>query len=308
VAALGAELHALERRLLGARSPARVALIFSWPNWWAVEYKPGLSAALDYLEEVMRYYGALWHANIAVDIISPDSSLEGYDLVLAPLLHMVGEAQAAAIERYVERGGALLATYFSGVIAEDGRAWLGGYPGPLRRTLGIWVEEFDPLPPGQQNSIMVPGGTSIAPGAYACDLWCEVLHLEGARAIAQFGQDFYAGRPAITEHSFGQGRAYYVATRPEPQLLRPLLGSILEQRGIAAPLRALPGVEITQRRVDDRAFTFVLNHHGDQQTIALPSPRRDLLTGRVYEQQFDLAGRGVAILVDPAMELLHFQQ
>jgi beta-galactosidase len=270
VAALGAELHGLERRLLGARSPARVALIFSWPNWWAVEYQPGLNAALDYPDEVMRYYGALWHANIAVDIISPDSSLEGYDLVLAPLLHMVGEAQAAAIERYVEDGGAFLTTYFSGVIAADGRAWLGGYPGPLRRTLGIWVEEFDPLLPGQQNSIEVAGGTGILTGAYACDLWCEVLHLEGARALAQFGRDFYAGRPAIAEHHLGQGRAYYVATRPEPQLLRQLLGSILDQRGIAAPLRAPQGVEVTQRRVDGRAFTFVLKHHGEEQSVRLP--------------------------------------
>jgi len=33
--------------------------------------------------------------------------------------------------------------------------------------------------------------------------------LEGARAMAQFGRDYYAGRPAITEHRFGTGCAYY---------------------------------------------------------------------------------------------------
>jgi beta-galactosidase len=302
VSALGAELRALEGQLLGARSPARVALIFSWPNWWAVEYQPGLSVALDYLEEVTGYYGALWHANIAVDIIGPDSALEGYDLVLAPLLHMVGERQAAAIEQYVADGGAFLTSYFSGVIAEDGRAWLGGYPGPLRRALGIWVEEFDPLPPGQQNSIVALDGTGVAAGDYVCDRWCEVLHLEGARALAQFGRDYYAARPAITEHRFGQGCAYYVATRPEPQLLRQLLGSILEQRGIAAPLVAPEGVEVAQRWMNDQAFTFVLNHHTDPQIIALSSPLCDLLTGRVHERQIELAARGIAILVAPVIE------
>jgi len=302
VAALGAELRALEGQLLGARSPARVALLFSWQNWWAVEYQPGLSAALDYLDEVNRYYSELWRANIAVDIISPDSALEGYDLVLAPLLHMVGEQQAAAIEGYVAGGGTFLTSYFSGVLGEDSRAWLGGYPGPLRRTLGIWVEEFDPLQPGQQNSIVVPGGTGFVPGDYACDQWCEVLHLEGAQALAQFGRDFYAGRPSITEHRFGKGHAYYVATRPEPRLLRQLLGSILEQRGIAAPLRAPEGIEVTQRWADGQAFTFVLNHHVEEQQIALPGAARDLLTGRVHEQQISLAGRGVAILVSPALD------
>jgi beta-galactosidase len=299
VAALGAELRALEGQLVGARSPARVALIFSWPNWWAVEYQPGLSAAIDYLAEVTSYYGALWHANIAVDLIGPDSALEGYDLVLAPLLHMVGENQAAAIERYVAGGGAFLTNYFSGVIAEDGRAWLGGYPGPLRRTLGIWVEEFDPLLPGQQNSIVAPGGSGIAAGDYLCDQWCDVLHLEGARALALFGRDYYAGRPAITEHHFEQGYAYYVATRPQPLLLRQLLGSILEQRGITAPLFAPHGVEVTQRRLNDHTFTFVLNHHADPQIITLPSPLCDLLTGQIHERQIDLAGRDLAILVAP---------
>jgi beta-galactosidase len=299
VSALGAELRGLGGQLLGARSPARVALIFSWPNWWAVEYQPRLSEALDYLEEVTSYYGALWHANVAVDIISPDSTLEGYDLVLAPLLHMVGENQAAAIERYVAAGGTFLTSYFSGVIAEDGRAWLGGYPGPLRRTLGIWVEEFDPLLPGQQNSLVVFDDSGIATGDYVCDRWCEVLHLEGARALAQFGRDYYAGRPAITEHRFGQGCAYYVATRPAQQLLRQLLGTILEQRGIAAALVAPEGVEITQRWIHDQAFTFVLNHHADRQIIALPAQLRDLLTGQVHERQIDLAARGVAILVAP---------
>ena len=302
VAALGAELRALEGQLLGARSPARVALIFSWPNWWAVEYQPRLSAALDYLEEVTGYYSALWRGNIAVDIIGPDSALEGYDLVLAPLLHMVGEGQAAAIERFVADGGAFLTTYFSGVIAEDGRAWLGGYPGPLRRTLGIWVEEFDPLLPEQQHSIVVPSGTGVAAGDYGCDRWCEVLHLEGAHALAQFGRAPYAGRPAITEHRFGQGSAYYVATRPEQRLLRELLGSILEQRGIAAPLVAPEGVEVTQRWVNDRAFTFVLNHQADVQVIDLTSPLCDRLTGQVYEREIQVAGRGIAILAAPVTE------
>ena len=297
VAALGAELRALGQQLLGARSPARVALLFSWPNWWAVEYQPGLSAALDYLDEMTRYYSALWHHNVAVDVIAPDSSLEGYDLVLAPLLHMVSERQGAAIERYVAAGGVFLTTYFSGIIAEDGRAWLGGSPGPLRRMLGIWVEEVDPLQPGLSNSIVISDGEGVAPGTYPCDLWCEVVHLEGSRALARFGDDFYAGRAAITEHRFGQGRAYYVATRPEPALLRQILGGLLADLGITAPLAVPAGVEVSKRSTGGQEFIFVLNHHTDEQVIALPEPMRDLVTGQVYEQQMRLAGRGVALLV-----------
>jgi beta-galactosidase len=277
-----------------------VALLFSWPNWWAVEYQPRLSTAIDYLDEVTRYHSALWHHNIAVDLIAPDSSLEGYDLVLAPLLHMVSERQGAAIERYVAAGGVFLTTYFSGIVAEDGRAWLGGSPGPLRRALGIWVEEVDPLQPGKSNSIMISDGEGVAPGTYACDLWCEVLHLEGSRALARFSEDFYAGRAAITEHHFGQGRAYYIATRPEPALLRQILGGLLADLGITAPLVVPAGVEVSKRSTGAQEFIFVLNHHTDEQVIALPEPMRDLVTGQLFEQQMSLAGRGVALLVTQA--------
>jgi len=297
VAALGAELRELGQHLLGARRPARVALLFSWPNWWAVEYQPGLSAALNYLDEVTRYYSALWQHNIAVDIIGPDSPIEGYDLLLAPLLYMVSERQGAAIERYVADGGMFLSTYFSGIIAEDGRAWLGGSPGPLRRTLGIWVEEVDPLLPGKSNNIVISDGAGVAAGTYTCDLWCEILHLEGARALAQFGADFYAGAPAITEHRFGQGRAYYLATRPEPALLDQIVGALLADLGIAAPLAVPGGVEVSKRCAGGQEFMFVLNHHIQEQVIALPEPMHDLLTGQIHEQQISLAGRGVALLV-----------
>jgi beta-galactosidase len=262
-----------------------------------VEYQPGLSASLDYLDEVLRYYRALWHHQIAIDICAPDSPLDGYDLVIAPLWYMVSEQQGAAIERYVAAGGVFLTTYFSGIVAEDGRAWLGGYPGPLRRTLGIWVEELDPLPPGTSNRIVIDESAPLAPGTYACDLWCEVVHLEGARALARFGADFYADGPAITEHRFGQGRAYYVATRPEPALLRRLLGWLLAERMITAPLAAPEGVEVARRCTATQEFVFVLNHRHEAQTIGLSEPMSDLLTGQTYAQQLRLAGRGVAILV-----------
>ena len=236
VAELGAELGRLGNGILGTRVPARVALVFSWPNWWNVEYRPGPSSALNYVEEVQRYYQALWERNIAVDVVSPDSDLTSYALVIAPLLNMVSAEQGAALTRYVEQGGTFLTTFFSGVVDENDRAWLGGYPGPLRRMLGIWVEEFDPLEPDMRNRVLVPGGSWLPSGSYDCDLWCDLVHLEGAQALATYEEDFYAGRPAITEHRYGQGRALYVATRPAQPLIAAVIERLLDdvRRGRAA--------------------------------------------------------------------------
>jgi beta-galactosidase len=273
-----------------------VALIFSWPNWWNVEYRPGPSSALDYVDEIGRYYRPLWDRNIAVDIVSPDSDLSGYDLVIAPLLNMVSAEQGAAFTRYVERGGTFLTTFFSGVVDENDRAWLGGYPGPLRRMLGLWVEEFDPLTPDMRNRVQVPEGGGLPAGSYDCDLWCDLVQLEGAQALATYGDDFYAGRPAITEHRFGKGRALYVATRPDPALLAALVARVLGDLGVTAPLDAPPGVEITRREGAGRGYTFVLNHQPHPVQIPLPQPMRDLLTGQTHAQAILVPPLDVAIL------------
>jgi beta-galactosidase len=296
VAALGAELKSLGDGILGTRLPARVALVFSWPNWWNVEYTPGPSSSLRYVDEVLRYYRPLWERNIAVDVISPDRDLSGYDLVIAPLLNMVSAEQGAAIERYVQNGGTFVTTYFSGVVDESDRAWLGGYPGPLRRPLGIWVEEFDPLEPDMTNQVVVQEGGKVPAGTYTCDLWCDLVRLEGAHALATYGEDFYAGMPAITEHSFGKGRALYVATRPEPALLAALLGVLLDDLRIAAPLQAPAGVEVTRREGDGRSYSFVLNHNTFPVRVSLPMAMRNLLTGETYENSIALQSKGVAIL------------
>jgi beta-galactosidase len=301
VAALGAELHSLKSEFLTSRVHARVALLMSWPNWWAVENQHVPSRRLRYLEELQRYYRALWERNIAVDVIAPDDALEGYAVVLAPFFNMVSQEQGTAIERYVEQGGTFLTTYFSAIIDEDHLAWQGGAPGPLRRTLGIWVEEFDPLPEGKTNTLISVPETENWEGDYSCEHWCEVVHLEGARALSVFGEDFYAGCPAITEHVLGNGRAFYVATRPDAACLDALIGllcsELIDQISILHTVEAPQGVEITQRQGEQIMYTFLLNHLRAEQSVTLRQPMRDVLTQQVYEQEMQLPASGVAILI-----------
>src|SRR5690606_901411 len=77
------------------------------------------------------------------------TDLAGYDVVVAPVLHVVPAALRDRLTAFVEGGGHLVTTYFSGVVDQDDHAWLGGYPGALRDLLGIRVEEFAPLLDGE---------------------------------------------------------------------------------------------------------------------------------------------------------------
>jgi beta-galactosidase len=294
VSQIGAELERLGDTVIGARTPARAAVVFDWGSWWALEAAIGPINPKDYVGAVRKHYGALWRHNVPVDIVFEDSDLSGYDLVVAPMLHMLRPGFAERVEALVERGGSFVATYLTGVVDESDLVFESGWPGPLRRVLGLWVEEIDALYEGQANRIvMAEGGDS-----YSCGRLCDIVRLEGAEALATFGEDFYAGMPALTANRFGAGRAYYLASDPEPAFLEEFYAQLLASHGIAAPLITPAEVEVAVREKDGRTLLFLLNHGAQPATVFLPDGGRyrDHLGDDGLAGSLELPGYGVAIL------------
>jgi beta-galactosidase len=293
VSQLGAELERLGDATLGATTPARVAVLFDWSNWWAIDDAVGPIKQKEYVATVRKHYQALWRRNTPVDVVFGDSDLRRYNVLVAPMLHMVKPGLAERIEALVERGGTFATTYFSGVVDETDLAF-EGYPGPLRRVLGVWVEETDALYDGQSNRIvMAEGGAS-----YNCGRLCDIVHSEGARVLATYGEDFYAGLPALTENIFGKGSAYYIASDPEERFLDDLYGRILTAHGVAPLLETPAGVEVAVRETASGRLLFVLNHSAEPCSVVLPDGKRytELLGQREITRSLDLLGYDVRIL------------
>ncbi len=276
-ARLGAELQAMGDTLLDAEYRAKVAIVFDWDNWWAVELSSGPSRDLKYFDQAVKYYKALFEHNIAVDLIRPDADLSDYKIVILPLLYMVKGHDGEGFEKFVQNGGLLVTSFFSGIVDENDNVVLGGYPGRLKKMLGIWVEETDGLLPGEHNEIRVTSPTAHIRGSYACGLLCDLVNPEGARTIAEYGCDFYAGRPCVTANRFGKGTAYYVATDPEPRFLTNLVEDLADQAGLKPPVSAPPGVEVTRRYKAGKQYTFLLNHNQYACSVQLDSTYRDML-------------------------------
>ncbi|WP_253298258.1 beta-galactosidase [Paenibacillus sp. MSJ-34] len=274
---LGNELKMLDE-IVGSRISAKAAIVFDYDNWWALELPSKPSADVKYIEQIRHYYDHLFRKNIAVDFVQPADDLSRYDLVIAPALYMVAEGVADNLERFVGNGGTLLTTFFSGIVDEHDRIHLGGYPAPLRKLLGICVEEFDPMLPGQTNRVAVTEATLY--GEYSCNLWADLIRLEGAQSIAAFTDDFFAGMPAATVNAFGKGKAYYVGTQAEPAFISRLLDRLLSDSNVEAPLAAPEGVEVTCREHEDRRYWFILNHLPETVTIPLPPGQFDDMLGR----------------------------
>ena len=175
------------------------------------------------------------------------------------------EGLKARLERYVENGGHLLTTYFSGIADENDHIHLGGYPGALRDLLGVRVEELAPLLPGVEVSLS-DGGTA--------SLWADPIDIvdDGVQTLVSYGR----GGPAVTRRAVGAGSASYLGAELDPSTLRRVIGLLAAAAGVEAS--GIPGVTRRVRADGDRRYLFLLNNTDQSQEAAATGV--DLLTGR----------------------------
>jgi beta-galactosidase len=214
--------------------------------------------------------------------------------VIAPALYLLTKADAENLSTFVHRGGTLLATYFSGIVDEHEHIVLGGYPAWLRSVLGLWVEEWAPYAEGQTNLVRFAGSRgAVAKAGH----WCDVVHLEGAKALATYTGDYFAGRAAVTVHAHGEGQSYYLGTKLEGAGLDRVLDAVCATAKVEPVLATPEGVEATLREKDGAAFLFLLNHCDEAMRVKLGRHRgRDLLSQAKVARTVHLPPRGVVVV------------
>ncbi|MEZ0536706.1 beta-galactosidase [Caldicellulosiruptoraceae bacterium PP1] len=292
---LGEELKKLNK-IIDSKIDAKVAILFDWENWWALEYSLGPNNSIRYSQHVEYFYKSFFKKNIQVDIINPRSDLSKYSLIVAPLLYMMNEDISKKIEQYVASGGYLITTYLSGLVDENDLIVLGGYPGWLRKILGIWVEEIDSLYPDMKNSIIVNNPSLDFNGEFECSTICDVINLEGANVLATYGKDFYKNTPAVTENTFGNGKAVYIGTKPSEEFLDKLFDYYLNSLNIKPILYVPDGVEVTKRQYENVYFIFVINHNDYEIKINLDKEYYNMLSEQKISGEICLAAKDVLIL------------
>ncbi|MFI7702655.1 beta-galactosidase [Nonomuraea sp. NPDC049480] len=285
VRAHGRELRALSS-VAGQPVPARVALVFGWESWWALEERGRPSDRLNATDQLLAYYVPLWERGVSVDVVPPSAGLAGYALVVVPNLFLVSDRDAAALTDYVRGGGVLMVGPFSGIVDDRAHVRTGRFPAPLREVIGASGEEW--LPVDGEVRCRWSGGAE-----FTARTWTELMAAEGAEAVAEFAG---SGRPAVLRHRAGEGVAWYVATMPEPAALAEVTARALADAGVRGAVpggaRLPPDVEAV-RRGD---VLFLLNHGAETASVPVPGPAEDLLTGATADGAVTLAPRAVAAL------------
>ncbi|MFE5030859.1 beta-galactosidase [Streptomyces sp. NPDC056683] len=273
VVELGTSLDSLSR-IRGARTQADVAVLWDWQSWWAQNLQWRPSEDHDPRERADALYEALYDHHLTVDFAHPESDLSAYPLVVVPALYLMTEAAGNNLREYVGNGGTLVVSYFSGIVDEHDAVHEGAYPGPLRETLGLTVEEFSPLLKDQRVRLTGPDGSELTG-----DVWTEFVVPGAAETVWSYADGLTAGRPAVTRHRLGEGTAWYVSTRLDAHGLDALLGRAAEDARIA-PRPELPrDVEVVRRTGESGTFLFAINHTATDAKVPLEAHGTELLTG-----------------------------
>jgi beta-galactosidase len=162
--------------------------------------------------------------------------------------------------------------------------------------------------PEETNSLLAPAGAARNSRGddgkveVTCTKFCELVQLRGAEVVAEYRKNWYAGRPAITRHQFGQGEAIYLATHVEQTWLGNFFGSELRRRGIRAPIEAGEGVELSVREDEVSEYLFAINQRAEKARAVFDGwTGVDMLSGETCCGELFLEPFGVRILKRPKM-------
>lgn len=290
---MGTQIARIGALIAGSTVRARTAIMLSYDSRFAFQIQQN-NAAFSYERHLTDYYTALHTQNIPVDVVAPDDPLEGYDLVVVPALYVTEVETVQRLTRFVERGGTLIVTPRSGVKDHTNIVVDSALPGLLAPLCGVEVQEYDSLLVGDQRAIRFV--VDSIQGQANATIWCDILQPTTAQVIAEYAQDFYAGKPAATLNRVGQGHVIYAGTMGDAAFVGAIVKHAQHIAAVEGLLTTPPLVEVSARWQGDRRLLFVLNHSDVLQHVQIDGQFTDLVSQEQQRDTLTLQPKQVMIL------------
>lgn len=287
------EFHRLARNLDGTTVKADVAMIYDYDSIWALRIQPGF-AKNDYHQAMHRYYNALFRAGVNVDMIKPTEAFDAYRVIIASDLHVLPDPVARSLSEFVRKGGVLLADCRTGVKTETNLCHDRTLPGLLGDALGITIEEYDALP---DNEDCPATGRGSMAGAFHALHYADWIKVRTAEKLVGYESRHMKAFAAATRNRYGKGAAYYAGTVMREEAFYDLLiAEVMRAAAIHPIVKPPPGVEVSVRQARGRKCLFLINHTEGDQTVKIPSGRKELITGATTKGEIKLGAFGVAVV------------
>lgn len=273
VSEVGAALKEL-KELAGTTTRSQVAMIYDWDSQWAMEDSQGpRNKGLHYMETMLKYYRGFRKQGLNVDLIDMTCDLDAYKILAMPMVYMFKEGFAEKVRTFVENGGILITSYWSGIVDDTDRCYLGGTPHGLMDVLGLRSTEIDGLYDWEENQMVPETGNQLGlTDTYICKNLCDLVELRGAKPLMTYGSDFYQGYPCLTVNTFEKGNAWYVAADADEKFYADFLGKVVKDSCVSSGIsEEIPdALEITVRERDNIKY-YIYQNYGTQ-AVKIPVP------------------------------------
>lgn len=291
--------------LCGARTEAKVAILYDIESHWAVRDAKGpRNQNIGDNDLMLRMYLSFWKAGIAVDIVDAEQDFSGYHFLCVPMLYLLRGDTAKRLCDFTKQGGTLLMTMHTGVVDAHDLCFMGDTPAcGLAELAGIRFLEMDALYDHQHETMHTMHTPFPMGETYRLERLCERIAAEGAKVLAVYDNDDPCqpdAMPVLTEHSYGRGTAYYLAAYAEERFFDDFLLSVCERLGIEPALdTTLPEGVVAAKRIasDGTEFLFLMNWTRETQNVPLPYPLTDYESRKTYQTKLTLAPYGARILI-----------
>lgn len=294
---LGKEFEKVSDLLVGSKPVARAAILFDYESRWSIQWQPH-HEDFDYVEHLLTYYRPLARQNIPVEIISADTALDRYSLVICPALLLLNEQRVERLTAFVKKGGKLVLTARCGMKDEYNALLPARQPGPLSELAGVEIEEYYAL----DEPVPVKGNLFSGQGV----IWAERLKVKApyTTEVARYGpcNGWLDNQIAITVRAIGGGLVYYVGTILD-EISQAVVMDRIALMGTAKPVMtfpkgiSIPGLEVTKRMAQDGREVYILiNHDNAEKRVPVPWAAKEHLSGSAGTGEYTMDPYGVAVM------------
>ncbi|WEV47319.1 beta-galactosidase [Bifidobacterium sp. ESL0690] len=272
VCELGEDLQKLsEAGLEGTElKKSSVAVVFDYQSEWATEHSASPTQKVRHFTEPLDWFRAFADLGVTADIVPMRGDWDTYEAAVLPCVYLLGKADSQRVRDYVEKGGKLFVTYYTGISDERDHVWLGGYPGSIQDVVGVRSEEFTPMGDDHPGAL---DHLDLSNGAVAHDLadWITSTSPD-AKVLATYKANPRTGMndvPAIVVNPFGSGKSAYVGCKLGREGLRISLPQVLDEMGVEYSSAPDAGqiLRIEREGKDGRNFVFYFNRGDDDVNV-----------------------------------------
>lgn len=269
-AVIGEEWNRIGAERLVIEKKNSVAILVDNQSLKALEWYP-IDKDLTYNDVVRHMYDSLYEINGECDVVfAHKADFSAYRIIIVPAMYCAGEEVLRRLDAFVKRGGILIATFRSFVADQQLSIYPETLPHLLHQCFGV-----------RYNQFTEPGKAKVE-GRLA-KYWADLLYTESAQVIARYEHPYWNKYAAVTEHEYGKGKAYYIGTFVEKDVIKDIYKRAFQDAGLEMcpvqfPVTVKNGVNGLRKKVH-----YWFHFSGERKSVNCPYEKViDLLSGKWY--------------------------